>query len=243
MMTPQEVGSRSLSKATLGGYNLAQVDEFLDVLTEDYTALYNENAILKNKLKVLSETVEEYRATDTAMRKALLAAQQMADAMVEDAKKKQAELVGEAEQAARQRVDELQKTIAAEEYRLRRAQESTAAYVKKLAEFHGQEMDFLSGLSELVPPELAAQPEDDPSAAIEAAVAAQVFPEETEPQAASETAPADRPAPRLVAVGPDDDVPPLPDDIVLPGMDDAELDQEATRRFSDMQFGKDYKIE
>ena len=58
MMTPQEVGSHFFSKATLGGYNLAQVDEFLDALTKDYTALYNENAVLKIKLNVLSETVE-----------------------------------------------------------------------------------------------------------------------------------------------------------------------------------------
>ena len=239
MMTPQEVSSRAFSKATLGGYNLAQVDEFLDALTEDYTALYNENAILKGKLKVLSETVEEYRATDTAMRKALLAAQQMADAMVEEAKQKQAELVGEAELAAQQRMDELKKSIAAEEYRLRQAQESTAAYVKKLAALHEQEMAFLAGLGELVPPDQEG-PEDDPSADISAAVAAQVFPEEKGPQAAPEAKAAERPAPRLVAVGPDDDVPPLPDDYVLP--EDAELDPEATRKFSDMQFGKDYEI-
>ena len=241
MMTPQEVGSHSFTKATLGGYNLAQVDEFLDVLTEDYTALYNENAILKNKLKVLSETVEEYRATDNAMRKALLAAQNMADAMVEEAKQKQAELVGEAEEAAQRRKNELQKSIDAEEYRLRRAQESTAAYVRRLAELHDMEMDFLSGLGELVPPELEARKEDDPSADIEAAVAAQVFPKIEELVTVAE--PEAAPAPRLVAVGPDDDVPPMPDDIVLPGMDDSELDSEATRRFSDMQFGKDYKIE
>ena len=248
MMTPQEVGSRSFAKATLGGYNLAQVDEFLDALTEDYSALYNENAILKGKLKVLSETVEEYRATDTAMRKALLAAQQMADSMVEEAKKKRDELVGEAERTARERVDELKKSIAAEEYRLRQAQESTAAYVEKLRAFHDREAEFLSGLDELVPPELTAQ--DDPSLDISAAVAAQVYPEQkesqAEPEPEPESAPAppvDRPAPRLVAVGPDDDVPPLPDDYVLPGMDDAELDPEATRKFSDMQFGKDYRIE
>ena len=30
---------------------------------------------------------------------------------------------------------------------------------------------------------------------------------------------------------------------ILPGMDDGELDADATRRFSDMQFGRDYKIE
>ena len=236
MMTPQEVSSRSFAKATLGGYNLAQVDEFLDTLTEDYSALYNENAILKGKLKVLSETVEEYRATDTAMRKALLAAQKMADDMVEEAKKKQAELVGEAEKAARERVAELKKSTAAEEYRLRRAQESTAAYVRKLRALHDREVEFLSSLDELVPPELEAREEDDPSVDIEAAVAAQIYPEKTEPEAA----PA---GPPVVAVGPDDDVPPLPDDYVLPGMDDGELDPETTRRFSDIQFGKDYKIE
>ena len=32
-------------------------------------------------------------------------------------------------------------------------------------------------------------------------------------------------------------------DLLLPGMDDGELDADATRRFSDMQFGRDYKIE
>lgn len=239
MLTPQEVASRSFAKATLGGYNLAQVDEFLDTLTEDYTALYNENTILKNKLKVLSDTVEEYRATDDAMRKTLLAAQKMADDLVDQAKKKQAQLMGDAEKDARKRVEELEKSVAAEEYRLKQAQESTAAYVRRLAEFHDKEMEFLSGLGELVPPELAQAPEekDDPSAEIEAAVAAQVF-TETAPPPQEE----DKPAPRLVAVGPDDDVPPMPDDL-LPGMDDGELDADATRRFSDMQFGKDYKIE
>ena len=235
MMTPQEVGTHFFSKATLGGYNLAQVDEFLDVLTKDYTALYNENAVLKNKLKVLSATVEEYRATDHAMRKTLLAAQKMADDMVAEAKKKQEELVGEAEKNAQAQLAELQRAIAAEEYRLRQAQESTAAYAKKLAALHDREMDFLAGLSELVPPELEAQ-EDDPSVDIKAAVAAQVYAEGETREAASA-------APRLVAVGPDDDVPPMPDDDALPGMDDSELDPDATRRFSDMQFGKDYTIE
>ena len=75
---------------------------------------------------------------------------------------------------------------------------------------------------------------------IKAALAAQIRREEEEPQ--PQAAP-EKPAPRLVAVGPDDDVPPMPDDLLLPGMDDGELDADATRRFSDMQFGRDYKIE
>ena len=69
MMTPQEVSQHAFAKASFGGYNMAMVDEFLDVLTEDYSALYKENAVLKSKMKVLVEKVEEYRSTEDAMRK------------------------------------------------------------------------------------------------------------------------------------------------------------------------------
>ncbi len=241
MMTPQEVASHSFAKATLGGYNLAMVDEFLDALTEDYTALYNENAILKNKLKVLSDTVEEYRATEATMRKTLLAAQKMADDLVEEAKQKRAELVTEAERGAQARVDELKQAVTAEEYRLKKAQESTAAYVRRLAQFHDEEMTFLSNLGNLVPPEIAAaqQQAGDPSEDIRAAVDAQIRRE------------VENAAPRVVATGPDDDVPPMPEGAAISGQgagqpsaprDEFELDPDATRRYTDLQFGKDYEI-
>lgn len=238
MMTPQEVASHSFAKATLGGYNLAMVDEFLDALTEDYTALYNENAILKNKLKVLSDTVEEYRATEATMRKTLLAAQKMADDLVEDAKKKQADMVTEAEHDVQAKIDELKSQVEAEEFRLKKAQESTAAYVRRLAQAHDEEMLFLSNLGQLVPPEAAAAAAavSDPSAEIKAALDAQARQEE------------EQPAKRVVAVGPDDDVPPMPEGVLpqeereLTPEEEFALDPDATRRYTDLQFGKDYQI-
>ena len=90
MLTPQEVSERAFPKASFGGYNMSQVDEFLDVLTEDYSALYSENAVLKSKMKVLVEKVEEYRSTEEAMRRALLTAQKMADELVAQAEAKKA---------------------------------------------------------------------------------------------------------------------------------------------------------
>ena len=49
MFTPQEVSEKTFPKSSSfsSGYDLAAVDEFLDTLTEDYTALYKENAALK----------------------------------------------------------------------------------------------------------------------------------------------------------------------------------------------------
>ena len=219
MLTPQEVASHAFAKATLGGYNMAMVDEFLDVLTEDYTALYNDNAILKNKLKVLSETVEEYRATDNAMRKTLLAAQQMADSIVSEAEKRKSQLVRDAEANADARIAELNAAIAAQEFRLKRAQEATAAYVQKLKEFHNEEVDFLSRLDELVPSQAPQEAAPDPSVEIEASVSAVV---QNEGEAEE--------APTIVHAR-NSDRDPLP-----------KLDPDATRRFEDLQFGKDYEI-
>ena len=85
MLTPQEVSERAFQKATFNGYNMSQVDEFLDILTADYSALYSENAVLKSKMKVLADKVEEYRATEDAMRQAFMIAQRRADDLVREA--------------------------------------------------------------------------------------------------------------------------------------------------------------
>ena len=87
MYTPQEVSEKTFPKSSglSSGYSMTAVDEFLDGLTEDYTALYKDNTTLKAKLKVLAEKVEEYRSTEEAMRQALLTAQKMAAKLVQDA--------------------------------------------------------------------------------------------------------------------------------------------------------------
>ena len=59
MFTPQEIQEKTFVKAVFGGYDMATVDEFLEPLTEDYITLYKENAVLKSKMKVLVEKLEE----------------------------------------------------------------------------------------------------------------------------------------------------------------------------------------
>ncbi len=153
MLTPQEVSERAFTKASFGGYNMAQVDEFLDILTGDYSALFNENAVLKNKMKVLVDKVEEYRSTEDAMRKALMAAQRMADDLVKEAERKKAELLSKAEADARARKAELARELEAEEFRLRQAQQATASFVDKVRALQLEEAEYLSQLEELYPPE------------------------------------------------------------------------------------------
>ena len=70
MITPQQIDQVAFKKSSFGGYNMQQVDEFLEPLTEDYVTLYKENALLKSKLRVLAGKLEEYRKGETAAPKA-----------------------------------------------------------------------------------------------------------------------------------------------------------------------------
>ena len=152
MLTPQEVSERAFPKASFGGYNMALVDEFLDQVTADYTALFKENAILKGKMKVLVDKVEEYRATEDAMRQTLLSAQRMAENMVAEAETKRVSLLQEAEDAARSKLERLREEYDHTQYRLETAQQNTAASVTRMREILTQQLGCLDELDTLTAP-------------------------------------------------------------------------------------------
>ncbi len=149
MLTPQEVSTHAFSKAVMGGYNMAMVDEFLDELTDDYTALYKENAALKAKLKVLVEKVEDYRATEDSMRATLLTAQKMADSIVHEAEAKRDEILAQAESSAREKIGQLRQEVETAEERLRQGQMELAKFISAARELCDRELQFLEQLPTL----------------------------------------------------------------------------------------------
>ncbi len=154
MFTPQEVSEKAFPKASFGGYSMSAVDEFLDTLTEDYTALYKENATLKAKLKVLAEKVEEYRATEDAMRSTLLTAQRMAAQMVQEAQTEKEQVLAAAREEAAAQVGRLDEERAAAEQKLALAKSELAAFVQRSQELCAAQAAFLAKLPEM---EAAAQ--------------------------------------------------------------------------------------
>ncbi len=197
MLTPQEVSGRAFSKAAFGGYNMAMVDEFLDEVTDDYTALYKENAALKAKLKVLVDKVEEYRATEDSMRAALLTAQRMANTMVEEAEEKKKSMLAGAEDEARAKIGALQGEIELEQRRLNAAKAATADFLQKTRELAQAQLALIERAPDLTPEEIvgdktAEQKAETDVNAIEERILAAFRPTEAAPEeAAPEAAPAE----------------------------------------------------
>jgi len=161
MLTPQEITDKVFVKAVFGGYDMTGVDDFLEVLSADYSALYKENAILKSKLKVLVEKVEEYRSTEDAMRMALLTAQRMGEEITTEANKKKDETIRGAEKEAQARLANTAKRIADEELRLGVAVKETAKFIELSQAIMRKHSEFLSRLEtarRMVRPEPPPQP-------------------------------------------------------------------------------------
>ena len=183
MLTPQEVAQRSFSKASFGGYNMAMVDDFLDEVTADYESLYNENALLKQKLGVLSGKIREYQSTEEAMRKTLLAAQEMSDKLVKETEAKCAQMLEEAEQSSAQRQAELAQELNDEARKLQTAQAAVEAYKEQVRAICHRQLECMDELDSLAVPEVPAAPAVDPDSAaqdIQAAVARNLAQEEAE---------------------------------------------------------------
>ena len=156
MFTPQEVSEKVFPKASFGsgGYSMASVDEFLDALTEDYTALFKENVTLKAKLK------------------ALLTAQKMAAKLVQDAQVEKEQILSDARAEAQQEIHRLDDERQAAERKLQYAQEKTAEFIRRSEELCKAHSAFLLSLPELdfapeKPAAPAAAPKDDVVSSIE----------------------------------------------------------------------------
>ena len=144
MFTPQQIDQISFNRSTFGGYDMQQVDEFLEPLTEDYVALYKENALLKSKMRVLVGKLEEYRKNEAAMKEAAANAQRAADKMIREAEEKCAKMMANASEtaaasaasaaAAVETTKNNEAAIAAENARVEEARQAATAKINELQE-------------------------------------------------------------------------------------------------------------
>ena len=135
MFTPQQLEQISFGKQTFGGYDMNDVDEFLEPLIEDYVTLYKENALLKSKMRVLVGKLEEYRKNEASMKDAVINAQKTCDKMVAEAEAKCARMLSSASAAAAAPAAPSVNSdamVAAENARVQEARKAAAAKIGEL---------------------------------------------------------------------------------------------------------------
>ena len=160
MITAQDIREKGFERARLNGYDMASVDDFLEELADDVAATQKENAVLKSKMKVLVDKIEEYRAGEETLSSAILSAQKLAVQIEQDARKRAEAMIAEAEQKVQARVGSIEEETRLYERRLADAKAATARYFDEVRALCESQIGKLDAISQDYIP----QPEADAAA-------------------------------------------------------------------------------
>ena len=122
MITPLDIENKKFNKQMMNGYNVDEVDDFLDEIMEDYEVNYKELAVLRPKIDELESALSHYKNIEETLQNTLVMAQttseevksvarQQADQIVADAQREAENIIRNSKENALRAVDELEQQI------------------------------------------------------------------------------------------------------------------------------------
>ena len=146
MITAQDIREKGFEVVRFNGYDRDTVDDFLEELADDVAATQKENAVLKSKMKVLVDKIEEYRANEEALNNAILSAQKLAVQIESEARQRAAATVADAEKKAQETIGSITDRADAEEKRLADAKAATAKFFEAAKALCNSQLGKLEGI-------------------------------------------------------------------------------------------------
>ena len=143
MITPLDIENKKFAKQMMNGYNVDEVDDFLDELTLDYGKLYKENAELKAQREELDSNVGKYKNIENTIQNTLIMAQKTADEVQEVAKKQAEQIIKDAEFQAKNTVEELNTQILLKQKELEELQKQFDVYKAKMESLLISQLELL----------------------------------------------------------------------------------------------------
>lgn len=134
MLTPLDIENKKFPKS-IKGYNVDDVDDFLDELTVEYEKLYKENAEYKEQVASMKKDLEHFRSVEHTLQNTLVMAQTTAEDIKKIATQQAEQIIKDAQTNAKATVDDLNR----QEFELRVKMEET----KKQFDIYKAKMEAL----------------------------------------------------------------------------------------------------
>ncbi len=104
-LTPLDIHNKEFSRG-LRGYDVDEVNEFLDQVIKDYEALIRDNESLQAKVNELTDKMEHYSDIEESLKKSILVAEKTAEEIKRNANKEAELIIREAEKNADRIINE-----------------------------------------------------------------------------------------------------------------------------------------
>ena len=132
MITAQEIREKEIDTVRIGGYDKDMVDDFLEEMAEEFANAQKENTVLKSKMKVLVDKIEEYRANEEALNLAVVSAQKLAVQIEADARARAQAMLADADRQVCAKIGGISELADAEEKRLADAKQASAKFFEEM---------------------------------------------------------------------------------------------------------------
>lgn len=160
-MTSKDIASKKFEKAKgFGGYKIDDVEDFMDRVAEYVERLEAEKRDMNDKLAVLADKLEEYRADEDSLRTALLGAQKLGDSVIKESKTKAEIILRDANIKAEKIIGEAHIRADEEQRRLESIKRSVSEFKKDIIALYRGHLETI--IKTIPDVEVSAAPETEP---------------------------------------------------------------------------------
>jgi DivIVA domain len=147
-ITPMEINNKEFKKG-FRGYDIDDVDDFLEQVVEDYEKLYKENAALREKLSSLTEKLEHYTKIEATLQNTLILAQGAADQAKSNSQKEAELIIKNANDTAQRIIDQAHTEVVKITSQYEKAKQEFQLFKSKYKSFIQTQLDLLSEIDTL----------------------------------------------------------------------------------------------
>lgn len=148
MITPLDIENKKFSKQMMNGYNVDEVDDFLDELSVDYSKNYKDVTELKTKVEELNKSLVQYKSIEETLQNTLVMAQSTADDVRNVAKQQAEQIINEAKANAKKEVDNLEQEIKLKQKELDDVKKQFDIYKAKMESLLISQLELLKDIKE-----------------------------------------------------------------------------------------------
>ena len=161
MVAPHELKKRTFTKS-VRGYNVNEVDDYFTFVFEKYTEAYNEYAELERKIRLLAEKLDQARTDEDAIKATIVNAQKMADAIIQDANQKAADITGAINDSCEEIIAEYRERAVQERNKLIEVEQAVSEFKNSLFDAYREHLNLIHDiLPEDQDEQTAVQSEDE----------------------------------------------------------------------------------
>lgn len=149
MLTPQDIENK-VFKRSFRGYDIEDVESFLQEIGDSYEKLYKENLVANDRIAMLSDAVRQYKSMEDTLQSALSTAERDGEDVKKNAQTRAEGILKDAQSQAEQLIHHSEQEVARVTYQYEQMKRSVEVFRAKVVSLLHAQLDIIKDYSEIM---------------------------------------------------------------------------------------------